>query len=89
MELVHSTPGAYIPVPGCSAGILKGFVKKIESQKEFRIGEGVRKRTLTEISDPAKIPIQDLGVQNFQKCQKSWIFKVLCFARKLRCIVFG
>ena len=25
MEAVHSAPGAYIPVPSCSAGILKGF----------------------------------------------------------------
>ena len=59
----HSIPGAYIPVPGGSAVVLKGFVKKIESQKEFRISEGVRKRTRTEISDPAKIPIQaEIGI---------------------------
>ena len=44
MGLVHSTPGAYIPFPGGSAGILKGFVAFIRvalTQKEFRTSEGV------------------------------------------------
>ena len=58
----HFDPGAYIPVPGCSAVVLKGFVKKIESQKEFRTSEGVPLVTFTEMSDPAKIPIH--GVKN-------------------------
>ena len=41
MGPVHSTPGAYIPVPGGSTVVLKGFGKIFESQKEFRICEGV------------------------------------------------
>ena len=35
MGAVHSTPGAYIPVPGGSPVVLKGVVKK------FRLAEGI------------------------------------------------
>ena len=77
MGLVHSVSGAYIRFSGRS--VAKG-ISFSRGRRNFALAREFLWGTLTEISDPAKIPIQDLGVQKFQKFQKSWIFKVLCFA---------
>ena len=69
MEALHSMPGAYIPFPGCSAGILKGFPTFIRGAEGISHQRGRYMVTMTRNDRSGENP--DTGSRNFNKNLKN------------------